>query len=97
MTNATHVIFPRRNPQGVWVFTDSATGLIDEPFVGNINAIIDSMLPKGADTCTMYFSQTRLPDTTFTLHLIDAHPDGSFYTVQEFGHIKVGLCPALYK
>jgi hypothetical protein len=65
--NQVNVIFPTRNEHGVWAFDDAEVGLRQEPFIGEINDMID-MFVNGATKCTIYISKDPIPDAQ--VHLI---------------------------
>ena len=96
MQNSVFLIQPYRTEYGVWVFTDEKVGLVDEPFVGIINQMIDNLVDHETK-CILYFSENKLPETSVTLNLIESEPNGSYYSVEEFGDESVWLCPALFK
>jgi len=64
--NALCVIFPYRL-EGVWVFDDTATGLVREPFISgadNILALLAEHIPNVADRFKIVFSARPFPGYT---------------------------------
>jgi hypothetical protein len=94
--NQVNVIFPTRNEYGIWAFDDEAVGLHQEPFVAEINDMID-LFVNGATRCTIYISKDPIPDAQVQL----IHRGGDRYaygTYELVGTDLVGwLCPALLK
>jgi hypothetical protein len=96
--NALHVIAPYRY-LGMWVFDDAAVGLVQEPFVGGAEVIIDHWvrhISNAEGGFRMIFSAEPFPG--FTLHLLwlRAELSGNVYRVA--GTKMDGwLCPALLK
>ena len=64
--NAVSVIFPYRL-QGVWVFDDAATGLVQEPFISGADNILDVLtehIPDAANGFKIIFSARPFPGYT---------------------------------
>jgi hypothetical protein len=81
---------------GVWVFDDSATGLVKEPFVAGIPEIIEQSLGKKIKSFTAIFSSTEFPGYTDLLMREEPIAGGYFYRHKASG-LKGWLCPALFK
>jgi len=64
--NQVNVLFPTRNKYGVWSFDDADLGIVGEPFVGQINNMIDIMVP-GKEACLIYCSKDPIPDYNISL------------------------------
>jgi hypothetical protein len=92
--NQVNVIFPRRTHYGVWVFTDPEVDLLDEPFVGEINTMID-MLVGGDKECVAYISHSPLPNQS--VHLVKRKDLGVGWYEMEGTGIAGWLCPATLK
>lgn len=94
MPNQIMVIQPYR-VAGTWVFDDPATGLVQEPFVEGIPAIIDQMvhdIPDAAQGFRMLFSASPFPGSTaFTFQR--GEYDGAWYRHHQLG--EGWLCPAM--
>jgi hypothetical protein len=94
MNNSIYIIYPERK-KGVWMFTDTKVGLIDEPFVSGIPEIIDDYVGN-ENNFTLFFSASNFPLTTTTLTKTKDEFDGAWYT--DNNTKKQGwLCPALLK
>jgi hypothetical protein len=96
--NAINVIAPYRY-LGMWVFDDPKAGLVQEPFVGGADTLIDratAHLPDAAGGFTMVFSAAPFPGSH--LHLSWQREDGAgnIYRSTEFG-AEGWLCPALLR
>ena len=58
MANAMMVIYPYRL-EGLWVFDDERVGLVREPFVVGVSAMIDAVvgqIPDAADGFRLLFT-----------------------------------------
>lgn len=97
LMNSLFVIYPYKE-HGIWKFDDDTRGLTGEPFVGDINKIIDGMLIKEglspSEPFMAMFSARPFPG--YHMHLIHSEEDmgGNWYTC---GPHKGWLCPALFK
>jgi hypothetical protein len=83
----------------VWVFDDAATGLVQEPFVGAVNQIIDravANIPNAETGFTLMFSANPFPGHQFKLERRQEENCGNWYYSPDFG-IEGWLCPALFK
>jgi hypothetical protein len=64
--NAVSVIFPYRL-EGVWVFDDAATGLVQELFISGADNILDVLtehIPEAANGFKIIFSARPFPGYT---------------------------------
>lgn len=95
--NSLFTIAPTRTPWGTWCFDDPARGLKGEPFVGEINDILDHVA-DGATALEITFSADRFPGWQLSLERVDADACGigTDYHCPELG-ITGWLCPALFK
>lgn len=64
--NQVNVIYPRRTKYGVWVFDDPEVDLQAEPFVGDINKMID-MYANGKKKVIAYISREEIAGETLVL------------------------------
>ena len=103
------VIHPyKQDPRSpTWVFDDPKHKLIAEPFVGQINPMLDRLLEsKGISieghpfAFSLFFSSKPIPD--YDLHLewtegdvTNAEELGNYYTCKKLG-ADGWLCPALF-
>lgn len=98
MKNAVFNIRPYKW-MGMWVFDDPRVGLVKEPFVAGIPAIIEEAVkgfenPTAGFTCL--FNDTGLPKPTLILDKVDEESGGTWYNWR--GTEFTGwLCPALLK
>jgi hypothetical protein len=82
------------------VFDDERVGLKGEPFVGEINTMIDYMLRdarirNGESGFTAYFSPTPLPGAHMILkHVEGKAQSGTTYACPQY-QLEGWLCPAL--
>lgn len=105
--NSIHRIRPWREPAGMWLFTDLAHGLVNEPFIGETNALIDWLVLQACqqDTdrfdeasagFTLVFSANPFPGHLLHCRLVDTNiNNGSTYLCEQLG-IEGWLCPALF-
>jgi uncharacterized protein DUF6717 len=96
--NAINVISPYKH-LGMWVFDDARVGLVQEPFVGGADVIIDRAvegMPNSAAGFVMLFSATPFPGHQFRLSWRRADASGNYYYSHAHG-IEGWLCPALLK
>lgn len=108
--NSIFIIHPFRR-MGVWAFTDPEAGLTNEPFVGEINEMIDHLvkdIPGAEDGFNLLFSATPMPKFQLSFTLSKARVDmpaefhaqyeneiGATYLCDQLG-IEGWLCPALF-
>ena len=82
MKNAVYILSPYRTRAGVWAFDDARFGLKCEPFVGDTNVVINTLLEaKGikADTFCMTFSRYALPDFDAKFTLREVNDKSAWY------------------
>lgn len=97
--NSMMVIFPY-NLSGIWVFDDSTVGLLREPFVGDVNEMINHVsasIPEARSGFALFFSATPFPGCQMKLVWLRSDgAQGNFYFSPDLN--KEGwLCPALLK
>ena len=96
-TNSLMVIEPYRFA-GTWVFDDPDTGLVREPFVSGVPAILDALLAAhGVQTPSfrLTFAATPFPGCQLEATLDGAEAGGHWYKTPD-GQ-RGWLCPALLK
>lgn len=96
--NSLFVIAPYKY-EGMWVFDDSRTGLVQEPFVGGADTIIDRLtahLPQADKGFRMVFSAGPFPGHRLKLDWVRSELSGSVYHSPDLG-MEGWLCPALLK
>jgi hypothetical protein len=96
--NAINVIAPYHY-EGIWVFDDAKVGLVQEPFVGGADSIIDQLvagIPNADAGFTMVFSSGDFPGAQHRLEWRRAERSGNIYFSGELG-MEGWLCPALLK
>src|SRR5690348_5655199 len=96
--NSIMVIAPYRH-LGMWVFDDEKVGLVQEPFVGGADSIIDLAvmnIPDAEKGFRLVFSAQPFPG--YTLKLVWRRPEmsGNVYFSEEH-QMEGWLCPALLK
>lgn len=101
--NSIFILTPTRNRFGIWAFDDATTGLVQEPFVGDTNILIDNMvleagysLEEASKGIALLFSPDPFQGHQSEIYLIETTPHGSTY-VNDKWDIEPWLCPALYK
>jgi Family of unknown function (DUF6717) len=96
--NAINVISPYKY-LGLWVFDDARVGLVQEPFVGGADIIIDRAvegIPNAESGFLMLFSASPFPGHQFRLSWQRIDGSGNYY--YSHAHDLEGwLCPALLK
>ncbi len=92
---------------GMWVFDDSRTGLIREPFVAGADLLIEHqfnkmrVLEQGKNGFVAIFSKIPFPDYQIELSFKEFDHMGTVYTTSETnfknssGENQIWLCPAL--
>jgi len=96
--NAINVIAPYQY-EGLWVFDDAKVGLVQEPFVGGADTIIDQLVSGIADAgdgFTMIFSAAEFPGYQHRLEWRRAERSGNIYFSPEL-KMEGWLCPALLR
>ena len=101
--NSLFLLEPTRNRFGIWSFNDESTDLMNEPFVGETNDLIDAMvlesgykLESAANGIALIFSANHFPGAQCELTLTETSPNGSTYRCPKF-KLNPWLCPALFK
>ncbi len=92
--NQINVIHPF-NKNGVWVFNDESVGLFEEPFVPNVNPIIDTVVT--GDRFTAFISHSFIPDEQIILDRVDGHEFGNGWYNLRNTDLVCWLCPATLK
>jgi len=91
--NQVNVIYPKRNKYGVWSFDDDDLGIVAEPFVGDVNTVID-MFSNGKKSLEIYISKDIIPNFTLSLSRIkDSDVEGMY--LLDGTDIEGWLCPCL--
>ena len=96
--NAIGIIAPYKY-EGMWVFDDSAVGLVREPFVAGIDKMIDQLVASIAQPergFRLLFSAAPFPGHTVKLEWRREEAGGNWYYCPQFG-IEGWLCPALFR
>jgi len=96
--NAINVIVPYQY-EGIWVFDDAKVGLVQEPFVGGADTIIDQLvagIPNADSGFAMVFSAGDFPGAQHRLMWRRPERSGNIYFSEELG-MEGWLCPALLK
>lgn len=97
MQNAIRVINPYLY-HGTWVFDDADHGLVKEPFVAGIPAIIDlavSGIKDAGKGFRMLFSGNPFPGHTVQLNKLNREHGGCWYQL-DGSEMKGWLCPAMF-
>ena len=96
--NAIIVIHPYRHA-GTWVFDDSRTGVVREPFVSGVPEMIDKLvqdIPDAEKGFRLFFSAQPFPDYTLKLVWRREEFGGNWYYSEKYNS-EGWLCPALLK
>src|SRR5690606_40858794 len=96
--NSLFIITPRKTG-GIWTFTDEERGLINEPFVGDTNRIIDELvrhIPSAEEGVVFLFSAHDFPGRQVVFERRSPENGGWWYFSPN-QEIKGWLCPALFK
>ncbi len=96
--NQINVIAPYKY-EGLWVFDDAKVGLIQEPFVGGADTIIDLLvaeIPNADAGFTMIFSATEFPGSMHRLEWRRPDRSGNVYFSPDL-NLEGWLCPALLR
>jgi hypothetical protein len=96
--NSLFVIAPY-DYEGLWVFDDERVGLVQEPFVGGADTMIDVLvahIPDAKKGFRIVFSASEFPGYQHKLHLVGPHLSGNIYRSAEL-QMEGWLCPALFK
>ena len=98
--NAINIIYPRLN-NGIWSFTDENVGLVNEPFVGETNNVISSLvrmkeIENPFNGFKLIFSENFFPEyDAIAEHVESDGHSGNYYTLN--GIVKFWLCGALMR
>jgi hypothetical protein len=96
--NSISVIAPYKY-EGMWVFDDARVGLIQEPFVGGADTMIDAMvqdIPDADSGFRIVFSSSAFPGHQYKLNWVRSETSGNVYKCDELSQ-EGWLCPALFK
>ena len=96
-SNTPMVIRPYWNG-GTWVFDDPQTGLVREPFVSGIPAMIDVLvrdIPDARSGFRLTFSAEPFPGFQKKVLLVRPESGGNWYRMED-PSAEGWLCPALY-
>ncbi|MBX3097839.1 MAG: hypothetical protein KF812_13380 [Fimbriimonadaceae bacterium] len=96
--NSIFVIKPYR-ALGMWVFDDESRGLVQEPFVGGADTLIDLATKDFVEPengFAMLFSDQEFPGVTFRLEWVRAELSGNVYFCELLNQ-EGWLCPALLR
>lgn len=96
--NSIFIIQPYKQ-NGIWAFDDPVVGLVREPFVGNINLMIDRLtiyINNAKDGFNLLFSAEPFVGWEIELHLSCEEYFGNWYFCPKY-NLEGWLCPALFK
>lgn len=82
----------------MWVFDDPRVGLVREPFVAGMPAIIEELvknIPNAEAGFTLLFSPTPFPGNTLRMEWSHGECGGNWYNWKE-KDLSGWLCPALF-
>jgi hypothetical protein len=98
MPDAVLLIEPYRH-EGAWVFDDTTTGLVREPFVAGVTAMLDRLtagIPGAASGFRLLFAVRPFAGYQAALSWVRADPvEGNWYRAEDTGE-EGWLCPALF-
>ena len=97
-TDSIMIISPYRHG-GTWVFDDSTTGLVREPFVAGVPEIIDHLvkdIPDADKGFRMLFSAGPFPGYMMKVTWKRTEMGGNWYYSEDLD-MEGWLCPALFK
>ena len=103
MTQNSIMVLKPYKWEGMWVFDDSKTGLVREPFVAGVPEILESLLVKqgipledAAKGFRLIFSAVPFPGHQLSAKRMAEEGGGTWY--EESGSKARGwLCPALFR
>lgn len=84
---------------GTWVFDDPATGLVQEPFVSGIPAMIDDLvadIPNARQGFRLLFSAAPFPEFQRKLKWVRTEFEGNWYRMEQ-PPMEGWLCPAMFR
>jgi hypothetical protein len=96
--NAIIAIHPYKT-EGVWVFDDPKTGLVQEPFISGADDIIERMvggIERAEEGFTLLFSANPFPGYQATFEWRRSEKGGNWYYSAQLD-MEGWLCPALFK
>lgn len=96
--NALRVIYPYYD-RGIWAFDDEKAGLVREPFVAGVPAMIDTLvreIPRAREGFRLIFSESPFPGYQVRIDLLRSESGGNWYRWEEQNQ-EGWLCPALFK
>lgn len=96
--NSIMVIAPYK-AHGMWVFDDERVGLVQEPFVGGADTLIDRMvagIPNADSGFRMVLSADPFPGGDHRFTWVRPEMSGDVYRSEEY-EAEGWLCPALLK
>ena len=97
--NSLFNIYPYED-RGTWVFDDERVGLVREPFVAGIPAMIDHLVSDiaGAEKgFRLTFSAFPFPEFSMWLKKTEEELSGTWYKMVEAPYLEGWVCPALLK
>lgn len=98
LMNAINVISPYKYLD-MWVFDDPRVGLVQEPFVGGADTIIDKLvadIPNAQAGFMLIFSSAPFPGHQWKLFWSRGESGGNWYHCPDLG-LEGWLCPALFR
>ena len=96
--NSINVIAPYKH-HGLWVFDDPKVGLVEEPFVGGADTMIDRVtagIPDPEAGFVLVFAAIPFPGHQFALDWQRADGSGNIYHSAQL-ELAGWLCPALLR
>ena len=96
--NQVMVIQPYR-AHGTWVFDDPAAGLVQEPFIAGIPAMIDLLVednPNASQGFRLLFSADQIPGFQVSVVWLREENGGNWYRDPDTD-MEGWLCPALFR
>ena len=99
--NAINIIRPYKisRDSSTWVFDDPSKGLDKEPFVGEVNTMIDIFtrdIENAEDGFMIMFSETPFPGYRHQIEKVNSEYGGNWYKSDEL-EMQGWLCPALLR
>lgn len=85
---------------GMWVFDDTDTSLVREPFVMGIDTMLTEMvstIPNAEEGFNLIFSANPFPGHMINLERMYEEDDGNWYKTEDLETKEGWLCPALFK
>ncbi|HYO10054.1 MAG TPA: DUF6717 family protein [Tepidisphaeraceae bacterium] len=98
MPNAIMIIAPYWNG-GTWVFDDERVGLVREPFVAGVPAMINHLvrdIPNARNGFRLLFSAAPFPGHQAAFTRVRGDSGGTWYRAEDLA-VEGWLCPALFK